>query len=166
VFESVVIELLLNKSSKDFPDVIVVVADVENLKRNLFLYTQVKDLGIPTLLVINMSDQMKRKGISIDIPLLEAKLKTRIALVSTRENKGLDLLKELLINYRKLSIRPTFKIDDIDQNYFDDLKKAFPNQQLYKLWLVITQDVNFAKIERNKITDSSDFSTLPQTQFI
>ena len=161
--ESVVIELLLNKSSKDFPDVIVVVADVENLKRNLFLYTQVKDLGIPTLLVINMSDQMKRKGISIDIPLLEAKLKTRIALVSTRENKGLDLLKELLINYRKLSIRPTFKIDDIDQNYFDDLKKAFPNQQLYKLWLVITQDVNFAKIERNKITDSSDFSTLSET---
>ena len=161
--ESVVIELLLNKSSKDFPDVIVVVADVENLKRNLFLYTQVKDLGIPTLLVINMSDQMKRKGISIDIPLLEAKLKTRIALVSTRENKGLDLLKELLINYRKLSIRPTFKIDDIDQNYFDDLKKAFPNQQLYKLWLVITQDVNFAKIERNKITDSSDFRTLSET---
>jgi ferrous iron transport protein B len=78
-----------------------------------------------------MSDQMKRKGISIDIPLLEAKLKTRIALVSTRENKGLDLLKELLINYRKLSIRPTFKIDDIDQNYFDDLKKAFPNQQFF-----------------------------------
>ena len=161
--ESVVIELLLNKSSKDFPDVIVVVADVENLKRNLFLYTQVKDLGIPTLLVINMSDQMKRKGISIDIPLLEAKLNTRIALVSTRENKGLDLLKELLINYRQLSIRPTFKIDDIDQNYFDDLKKAFPNQQLYKLWLVITQDVNFAQIERNKITDSADFSALSET---
>tara|TARA_B100000989_G_scaffold109812_1_gene80584 strand:+ start:2553 stop:4643 length:2091 start_codon:yes stop_codon:yes gene_type:complete len=161
--ESVVIELLLNKSSKDFPDVIVVVADVENLKRNLFLYTQVKDLGIPTLLVINMSDQMKRKGISIDIPLLEAKLSTRIALVSTRENKGLDLLKELLINYRKLSIKPTLKIDEIDQNYFGDIKKTFPNQQLYKLWLVITQDVNFAKIERNKITDSVDFSILSET---
>jgi len=66
--ESVVIELLLNKNSKDFPDVAVVVTDVENLKRNLLLFTQVKDLGIPTLLVINMSDQMKRKGISIDIP--------------------------------------------------------------------------------------------------
>ena len=72
--ESVVIELLLNKNSKDFPDVAVVVTDVENLKRNLLLFTKVKDLGIPTLLVINMADQMKRKGISIDIPLLEAKL--------------------------------------------------------------------------------------------
>ena len=54
--ESVVIELLLNKNNKDFPNVAVVVADVENLKRNLLLFTQVKDLGIPTLLLINMSD--------------------------------------------------------------------------------------------------------------
>ena len=48
--ESVVIELLLNKNNKDFPDVAVVVTDIENLKRNLLLFTQVKDLEIPTLL--------------------------------------------------------------------------------------------------------------------
>ena len=40
--ESVVIELLLNKNSKDFPDVAVVVTDVENLKRNLLLFTQMR----------------------------------------------------------------------------------------------------------------------------
>src|SRR6056300_1968599 len=93
--ENVVIELLLNKNDKDFPDVAVVVSDVENLKRNLLLFTQIKDLEIPTLLVINMSDQMNRKGISVDLPFLEKKLDTKIALVSTRENQGLDLLKEL-----------------------------------------------------------------------
>jgi len=157
--ESVVIELLLNKNSKDFPDVAVVVTDVENLKRNLLLFTQVKDLGIPTLLVINMSDQMKRKGITIDIPLLEEKLDTKIALVSTRENKGLDLLKELLVNYRQLSTDPTIALESIDQAYFDNLKKIFPNQQIYKLWLVITQDINFAKIDRNRVSDATDFKT-------
>lgn len=157
--ENVVIELLLNKNSKDFPDVAVVVTDVENLKRNLLLFTQVKDLGIPTLLVINMSDQMKRKGITIDIPLLEEKLDTKIALVSTRENKGLDLLKELLVNYRQLSTDPTIALESIDQVYFDNLKKTFPNQQVYKLWLVITQDVNFAKIDRNRVSDATDFKT-------
>lgn len=161
--ESVVIELLLNKKSKDFPDVAVVVTDVENLKRNLLLYTQVKDLGIPTLLVINMSDQMKRKGITLDIPLLETKLDTRIALISTRESKGLDLLRALLINYRQLSTKPTIELNSIDEDYFANLKKAFPNQQLYKLWLVITQDVNFAKIDRNKISDSTDFKTQSET---
>ncbi len=157
--ESVVIELLLNKNSKDFPDVAVVVTDVENLKRNLLLFTQVKDLGIPTLLMINMSDQMKRKGISIDIPLLEEKLDTKIALISTRENKGLALLKELLVNYRQLSTDPTIALESIDQAYFDNLKKTFPNQQVYKLWLVITQDVNFAKIDRNRVSDATNFKT-------
>ena len=157
--ESVVIELLLNKNSKDFPDVAVVVTDVENLKRNLLLFTQVKDLGIPTLLVINMSDQMKHKGISIDIPLLEEKLDTKIALISTRENKGLALLKELLVNYRQLSTDPTIALESIDQAYFDNLKKTFPNQQVYKLWLVITQDVNFAKIDRNRVSDATNFKT-------
>ena len=47
--ESVVIELLLNKNDKDYPDVAVVVSDIENLKRNLLLFTQIKDLEIPTL---------------------------------------------------------------------------------------------------------------------
>ena len=161
--ESVVIELLLNKNSKDFPNVAVVVTDVENLKLNLLLFTQVKDLGIPTLLVINMADQMKRKGISIDIPLLEAKLDTKIALISTRENKGLDLLKNHLIYYRKLSTLPTIELEHIDQDYFENLKKTFPNQQLYKLWLVITQDVNFAKIDRNRVSDATDFKTQPES---
>ena len=50
--ENVVIELLLNKNDKLFPDVAIVVTDVENLKRNLLLFTQIKDLEIPTILII------------------------------------------------------------------------------------------------------------------
>ena len=61
--ENLVIELLLNKNDKDFPDVAIVISEIENLKRNLLLFTQIKDLGIPAILVINMSDRMKRKAI-------------------------------------------------------------------------------------------------------
>ena len=157
--ESVVIELLLNRNSKDFPDVAVVVTDVENLKRNLLLFTQVKDLGIPTLLVINMADQMKRKGITLDIPLLEETLDTKIAVVSTREKKGLEELKKMIIDYRQLSTAATISINSIDEAYFQNLEKIFPNQSLYKLWLVITQDVNFAKLDRKRVSDTTDFKT-------
>lgn len=157
--ESVVIELLLNRNSKDFPDVAVVVTDVENLKRNLLLFTQVKDLGIPTLLVINMADQMKRKGITLDIPLLEEALDTKIAVVSTREKKGLEELKKMIIDYRQLSTAATISINSIDEAYFQNLEKIFPNQSLYKLWLVITQDVNFAKLNRKRVSDATDFKT-------
>jgi ferrous iron transport protein B len=157
--ENVVIELLLNKNDKDFPDVAVVVSDVENLKRNLLLFTQIKDLEIPCLLVVNMADRMKYKGISLDIEYLEAELKTKIALISTRKNLGIDSLKELITNYKELSTTPCVNASEIDKDYFERLAKAFPNQLLYKLWLVITQDVNFGKTNRKEIDDIASFKT-------
>ncbi|AFL80771.1 ferrous iron transporter FeoB [Aequorivita sublithincola DSM 14238] len=159
VDENVVIELLLNKNDKDFPDVAVVVADIENLKRNLLLYTQIKDLGIPTILAINMSDRMKRKAISLDVLLLEEKLKTKIALISSRKNLGFDYLKELIEDYKHLSTKPSLNASSISPEYFDRLRKAFPNQDLYKLWLVITQDVNFGKLDRNELKGVASFQT-------
>lgn len=158
--ESVVIELLLNKNSEDFPDVCVVVTDVENLKRNLLLFTQVKDLGIPTILVINMADQMKRKGISLNIPFLEEALDTKIALVSTRQDKGLEVLKDAILNFRQLSTAQSISLNSIDKEYFKNLEKTFPNQSIYKLWVIITQDINFVKIDRKRISDATDFKTL------
>ena len=157
--ESVVIELLLNKNDKDYPDVAVVVSDIENLKRNLLLFTQIKDLEIPTLLVINMSDRMRRKGISLDIENLERQLKTKIALISTRENTGIDQLKKHLLDYRSLAKEGITDICQIDPDYFNNLEKVFPNQSLYKLWLVITQDVNFAQLERKKVEDATNYKT-------
>ena len=157
--ENVVIELLLNKNDKDFPDIAVVITDVENLKRNLLLFTQIKDLEIPTILVINMADRMSYKGISLDIDYLEEKLNTKIALVSTRKNEGIDKLKQLISNYKDVSIEPCIDTTQIDVDYFENLKKAFPNQILYKLWLVITQDVNFGKTDRNEIDPVADFKT-------
>ncbi len=157
--ENVVIELLLNKNDKDFPDIAVVVSDVENLKRNLLLFTQIKDLEIPTLLVINMADRMSYKGISLDIDYLEEHLQTKIALISTRKNEGINNLKNLIANLKDLPIKPCLNASEIDQDYFDNLRKAFPNQLLYKLWLVITQDVNFGKTDRNEIDAVANFKT-------
>ena len=157
--ESVVIELLLNKNDKDYPDVAVVITDVENLKRNLLLFTQIKDLRIPSILVINMADRMPKKGISLDISALETALDTKIALVSTRKKTGIDTLKGYIADYRNLSDKPITETERIDTAYFDKLKNTFPKEDLYKLWLVITQDVNFTPIEKNQTPDTSSFTT-------
>ncbi len=169
--ENVVIELLLNKNDKLFPDVALVITDVENLKRNLLLFTQIKDLEIPTILVINMADRMKYKGITLDIPLLEEKLKTKIALVSSRKGQGIEELKEIIVNYKSISAEPCLNASSIDPVYFDTLRKTFPNQLLYKLWLVITQDVNFLNLDRNEIKSSftkshADLKRLQQKETI
>ena len=169
--ENVVIELLLNKNDEDFPDVAVVVTEVENLKRNLLLFTQIKDLEIPTILVINMADRMELKGIELDIPVLERELKTKIALISSRKKIGIDHLKDLILNYNVLSTEPCLNASSIDPDYFNNLRRAFPNQLLYKLWLVITQDVNFLNLDRNEIKSSftkshSDLKKLQQKETI
>jgi len=157
--ESLVVELLLNKNDKDYPDVAVVISDVENLKRNLLLFTQIKDLKIPTILVINMADRMSRKGISLDVEAMEKKLDTKIALVSTRKRTGIERVKELIADYKSISSKSVLDPTRISPEYFDRLKKTFPQEDLYKLWLVITQDVNFMPIEKKRIQDATDFST-------
>ena len=153
--ENVVIELLLNKKHKLYPDVILLVCEVENLKRNLLLFTQIKDLEIPTILVINMIDRMEYKGISLDIPFLEDQLKTKIALVSSRKGTGIEELKKLIANYKSISTEPCLNASTIDEVYFNNLRKTFPNQSLYKLWLVITQDVNFVDLNRKVLKNDS-----------
>ncbi|MGY8933517.1 MAG: ferrous iron transport protein B [Flavobacteriales bacterium] len=157
--ENVVIELLLNKKDKDYPDVAVVIADIENLKRNLLLFTQIKDLGIPTILAINMADRMKRKAISLNIKELEEKLGTKIALISSRKNTGIETLKYLISNYKSLSLAPCANSSKIAPEYFERLQKTFPNQDLYKLWLVVTRDVNFGKLNRKEINGIQSFQT-------
>tara|TARA_A100001015_G_scaffold273024_1_gene328089 strand:- start:17052 stop:19154 length:2103 start_codon:yes stop_codon:yes gene_type:complete len=154
--ENLVVELLLNKNHKDFPDLAIIVSDVENLKRNLILFTQVKDLEIPTVLAINMSDRMKYKGIELNIEKLEKELDTKIILTTNRSKEWVSDVKNLIENYKELSSKIFLDTSIIEPEYFNNLKKIFPNQKLYKLWVVICQDVNFSNVSRQEI-ENSDF---------
>jgi ferrous iron transport protein B len=162
--ESVAVELLLNKKDKDHPDLALVISDVENLKRNLLLFTQIKDLKIPTILVINMADRMSRKGISVDIGLLEQKLNTKIALISTRKETGIEYLKQLITAYKSLSSKPIIDITTIEPEYFERLKNTFPNEDIYKLWLIITQDFDFMPIEKTLVKDRTSFAAKSKSE--
>ncbi|MEN8789604.1 MAG: ferrous iron transport protein B, partial [Flavobacteriaceae bacterium] len=162
--ESVVVELLLNKRNEDYPDVAVVITDIENLKRNLLLFTQIKDLKIPTLLVINMADRMVKRGITLDIKKLEEKLDTRIALVSTRKGTGIEELKTSIANYSTLSTEAVINASHIAPEYFERLRNTFPGEDLYKLWLVITQDVNFMPIQKKRLQSEDLLPTKSKTE--
>lgn len=140
--ESIVLSTLLDAKHNKTPDVIIVVADIENLKRNLFLFSQIKDLEIPTFLVINMVDQMKRKGISIDMDVLKQELGNDVILISARKSEGIQLVKNAIIeSYRESKISPLCKINHkIDPEYFKSLKKISSEYSLYELWLMLTQN--------------------------
>jgi len=141
--ENIVLKTLLNPNMSEFPDVVVMVADIENLKRNLLLYSQLKDLELPIILAINMADQMDRKGISIDVEALKKDLDTEVILVSARKNKGIDALKKLILNYKNLSTKSLADLSSkLDYDFFAALKKTFKDIPLYRAWLTVTQYKN------------------------
>jgi ferrous iron transport protein B len=164
VDEQIVVEMLVNEKAGNYPDVAVVVADIESLKRNLLLFTQIKDLNMPVILAINMADLMERKGILLDIELLEKELQSKVALISARKGTGIGYLKELILNYQNLSTESVVNISEIEPEYFDNLKNAFPGENLYKRWLTITQDFSFKKSEfsRPEIMDETLRKSTPE----
>lgn len=132
--EEVVSNILLEKN-KISPDAALVVSDIENLKHNLLLFTQVKDLGIPLYLVINMCDVMDKRGITIDISSLEEELKTKIFLISTRKSIGID---DLLNEIPNILDSDTSTI--VDNNYMDfetiqKINNVNNSSSFYKRWL-------------------------------
>jgi len=138
--ENIVLQTFLNTEVEDYPDVVVLVADVENLKRNLFLFTQIKDLEIPVILIINMADQMKKRGICIDIDQLAQELNSQVILISTKKNQGIDRVKTAIQKYKEVPVGPFTKIASrIDPDFFPSLNKQLADIPLYKSWLLLTQ---------------------------
>ena len=88
---------VLLKQDKDLDaDVVVVVADASNLRRNLLFCTQIIDLKLPVVIALTMMDLARRKGIKIDIATLERELGVPIVAVNPRKNKGIAELKKAI----------------------------------------------------------------------
>lgn len=86
--ESVVFDVLSKPSHSQHPDQIIFVVDASNLQRNLLFFSQVYDLGIPCVLVLNMWDVAKRKGITISVDEL-SKLFPSVPIVQSNARVGL-----------------------------------------------------------------------------
>ncbi|MEO6610833.1 MAG: ferrous iron transport protein B [Chitinophagaceae bacterium] len=89
-------KVLLNQDKEIKADVVVVVADASNLKRNLLFCTQIIDLKVPVVIALSMMDMAKRKGIKIDIAALERELGVPVIAVNPRKNKGIAPLKKAI----------------------------------------------------------------------
>lgn len=151
VDEEVALQVFFDESHKDYPDVVVVVAEAENLKRNLLLFLQIRDLGFPTLLCINMADEIEKKGITLDIPAMERELNCKIVLTSTRKKQGIEDLKSKILNLvNNISASP-FDIKCVEPEYFSAIEKNFPNHPPFKTWMTLTQNFFSTKNPLDKL---------------
>lgn len=80
------------------PDLVLIIADASNLDRNLFLATQVLDLGLPAILVLNMMDVAKSKGISINTDKLQQKLGIPVVPISAKNREGISRIKDTIVH--------------------------------------------------------------------
>ena len=118
--EQVVYNVLSNKNDKEYPDLAIVVVDASNIERNLLLFTQIYDLEIPSILVLNMSDVANRKGLKVNIEQLKATFpKVEIVETNARVGIGIQLLKEKVHQFeaKKGEVKPflpDFKLLEIN----------------------------------------------------
>ncbi len=94
--EHVTFQLLCDPRNPLHPDITIVIADASNLKRSLFLCSQIIDLKTPVVLALNMMDLVKKKGLEINIPMLEKKLGIKVIAINAREKIGIDELKQAI----------------------------------------------------------------------
>lgn len=95
--EMVAVDVLLGRQSDAPPiDVVLCIVDASNLERNLYLVSQVLELGLPTVIALNMVDVAEGKGISLELKRLAERLPVTIVPVQANRGTGLAELKQAL----------------------------------------------------------------------
>lgn len=94
--ERIVASILLNPEDQDFPDLVVYVLDYKSLEQQLLMLSQIIDLGLPIVLAITMSDEVAKEGYKVNLELIQKKIKCPVILVSGRQKKNLEALKDLI----------------------------------------------------------------------
>ncbi len=91
--ERIVVQALANPQDDNYPDAIIYVADVTKIDKHLLLLTQIRDLGLPVVLALNMMDVAEEQGLQVDVAGLSGALGVPVAPVSGRTGAGLEHLK-------------------------------------------------------------------------
>lgn len=118
--EKVLPVVLHDKNNPVHPDVVLYVADATNLRRSLFLCTQIMDIGIPVILVLNMIDLLEKSDEAIDVAKLAEELGIKVFAITARDAKGIEELKLALIEPLELPKRKILS-EEINEN--DKAKK-------------------------------------------
>jgi ferrous iron transport protein B len=95
--EMVAVDVILGQQhGEPRPDVVVTIVDASNLERNLYLTSQVLELGVPVVIALNMTDVARGQGITLDVPRLSRQLGVAVVPLQANKGRGLDQLKQVV----------------------------------------------------------------------
>jgi len=165
--EWVAYKVLLQQDEDIKPDMVVLVADASNLKRNLLFCSQIIDLKIPVVMALSMTDLAKNKGTEIDISGLERELGVQVVNINPRKNKGIPALKKVIEqNFISNFISPREFIYNasLAEKPIDEMKSLLPGISDYTALHYLINHSHF-KLEENlqskilAIEESSGFNS-------
>ncbi len=95
--EMVAVDVLLGRQSDvPPPDAVICIVDASNLERNLYLVSQVFELGLPTVVAVNMVDVARQRGLEIDLQALEQRLGVPVVAMQANRRHGIEQLNVAL----------------------------------------------------------------------
>jgi len=128
--ERIVYDLLTNKNQELYPDAALFILDAANLERNLLFFTQLYDLNIPLILVLNMWDLTAKRGIEINIEKLEEAFPgVQIVTSNARLRMGKDRIIQA-IQTLNLTARKSFFLEDYKIAEINDQEKQIAETNL------------------------------------
>jgi ferrous iron transport protein B len=134
------------------PDAVVVVVDLTNLEKNIYLALQILDWGLPTLLVFNMIDVARKKGYFLDLNLLRMRLNANaIVATSAKTGEGINEVKSIIV--RLVESKKTNAQNPILIKVDDRLR---PLKDLLQLLQNVREQLNFSPLIDSLRLVSSD----------
>nr|WP_293838217.1 ferrous iron transport protein B [uncultured Arsenicibacter sp.] len=151
--EQIVTDILANPAHPDYPDVAVVVVDSSNIRRNLLLFTQITDLGVPVVLALNMLDVAHQQHQEINAVKLAMRLGVPVVRVNARTGEGLGLLKKAVTGQLRQPTLPERLFFDPAQDIaglIDDTKARYGLTNNYLALQYIIQHDGFSFLDRGQ----------------
>jgi ferrous iron transport protein B len=156
--EKVVFKTLTQKDNPDFPDILLVVADASNLERNLLLFSQLYDLGIPLILILSMTDLAEKRDIKIDRKELSSHFgNTPVIAMNGRTGEGLEELKNTIVEFNVSNHKHVFVNADLEALIQDNDGQA---QDAERRYVKIKEVLKKAAIKGQKSNDDTFTSRL------
>ena len=130
---------------------VIYIADALNLKRSLLLFQQIKDLGIPVLVVLNQMDLAEKRGLLIDSKKLETLIGNRILKTNAKANIGIEEIRNAIRNNEfSVSDKAFFDIPSENLGLVFKISRQINETNFYKVWTLIAADTYLGKLESVK----------------
>ncbi len=168
--EWVTYKVLLHQDDDVKVDMVILLVDASNLRRNLLFCSQIIDLKIPVVIALTMMDLAAKKGIEIDVPGLERELGVPVVPVNPRKNKGMIQLKRILAQRAQslymAPVRDFIPNRALAEDAVSQMRQVLPEISDYKAlhYLINHESFGFSKDLHHRIESIEEVNQFNHTR--